>query len=184
MTTSAIRPKVAQLTFQFFERALHPELFQVVKSHRIERDGFSVRIDITHDGHVIQLKSGRSTLTEVAASIHQPLPSSCRVLLNPICEMHKQLIVCDGGISYRYEHELERVKPELFWLIQQQLGESAKTHELIQVFDASGRMAIGGMSFVHVETRQRSLAIQAIHTFPDDLALVKIQSTYQLARAS
>ena len=70
----------------------------------------------------------------------------------------------------------------MFWLIQQQLGDSAKSHELIQVFDSSGRMAIGGMSFIHVETRSHSLRIQAIHTFPDDLALVKIQSSYTLPK--
>jgi Protein of unknown function DUF2617 len=182
MTTSTIRPKVAQLTFQFFNRSLHPELFHIVKSHLIERDGFCARVDITTDGHVIQLKAGTSTLTEVAASVHQPLPKSRRLLLNPMCEKHAETIECRGGISYHYEHELERVKPELFWLIQKQLGDSAKNHELIQVFDASGRMAIGGMSFVHVETRAKSLRIQAMHTFPDDLALVKIQSTYSFAK--
>lgn len=178
MTTSTIRPKVAQLTFQFFNRGLHPELFQVLKSHRVERDSFAATIHITSDGHVVQFKSGEITLTEVAASVHQPLPQSRRLLLNPLCERHTESIECRGGIAFRYEHELERVKPELFWLIQQQLGESAKNHELIQVFDASGRMAIGGMSFVHVETRSQCLSLQAIHTFPDDLALVKIQSTY------
>lgn len=182
MTTSTIRPKVAQLTFQFFNRSLHPELFQVAKSHRIERDSFTALIDITHDGHVIRFSSGSTLLTEVAASVHQPLPKSRRLLLNPLSEKCAQTIECRGGITYKYEHELERVKPELFWLIQQQLGESAKSHELIQVFDSSGRMAIGGMSFIHVETRSHSLRIQAIHTFPDDLALVKIQSTYSLGK--
>ncbi len=182
MTTSTIRPKVAQLTFQFFNRSLHPELFQVAKSHRIERDNFNASIDITHDGHVIRFSSGPTLLTEVAASIHQPLPKSRRLLLNPLSEKCAQTIECRGGISYKYEHELERVKPELFWMIQQQLGESAKSHELIQVFDSSGRMAIGGMSFIHVETRSHSLRIQAIHTFPDDLALVKIQSVYSLPK--
>jgi Protein of unknown function DUF2617 len=178
MTSSTIRPKVAQLTFQFFNRALHPELFQVLKSHRVERDCYTATLHITTDGHVVQIVTGDVTLTEVAASVHQPLPQNRRLLLNPLSERRSESIQCRNGISFHYEHELERVKPELFWLIQQQLGESAKNHELIQVFDASGRMAIGGMSFVHVETRSKCLRLQAIHTFPDDLALVKIQSTY------
>ncbi len=182
MNLSTIRPKVAQLTFQLFNRSLHPELFQVVKSHRVDRDGFSANVDITHDGHVIRLRAGTSTLTEVAASVHQPLPKSRRLVLNPLSEKHSESLECRAGIQYHYEHELERVRPELFWLIQQQLGDSAKNHELIQVFDASGRMAIGGMSFIHIETRSHSFRVQAIHTFPDDLALVKIQSTYTLPK--
>ena len=79
MSISTIRPKVAQLTFQFFNRSLHPELFQVAKSHHIDRDIFSAIIDITHDGHVIRFSAGNTTLTEVAASVHQPLPKSRRV---------------------------------------------------------------------------------------------------------
>lgn len=177
MTISTIRPRVAQLSFQVFQRALHPELFQVTKSHRISRQDFSASIDITNDGHIICWKAGSTLITEVAASVLQPLPKCRCIVANSMNEKQQEVIDCRGAI-YRYEHELERVKPEMFWLIQQQLGESAKHHELIQVFDASGRMAIGGMSFIHVETRLKSLRIQAIHTFPDDLALVKIQSTF------
>ena len=32
-----VRPKVAELAFQLYGRALHPELFQIYKQQRIER---------------------------------------------------------------------------------------------------------------------------------------------------
>jgi hypothetical protein len=41
-------------------------------------------------------------------------------------------------------------------------------------------MAIGALSYISVETRQRSLLIQAFHTFPDDYAIVKTQSVFEL----
>ena len=41
-------------------------------------------------------------------------------------------------------------------------------------------MAMGAFSCIHVETRERSLLIQAFHTFPDDLAIVKTQSLFEL----
>ena len=40
-------------------------------------------------------------------------------------------------------------------------------------------MALGAVSWVNVETRARSLLVQAFHTFPDDLAIVKTQSLFE-----
>jgi hypothetical protein len=48
------------------------------------------------------------------------------------------------------------------------------------VFDASGRMALGAISYIYAETRSRSLLVQAFHTFPDDCAVVKCQSVFEL----
>ena len=50
----------------------------------------------------------------------------------------------------------------------------------MHTFDASGRMALGALSYVNVETRRASMLIQAIHTFPDDYAIVKVESLFSL----
>ena len=41
-------------------------------------------------------------------------------------------------------------------------------------------MAMGALSYINVETRSRSMLIQAFHTFPDDFAIVKTQSMFKL----
>ena len=46
--------------------------------------------------------------------------------------------------------------------------------------DASGRLAVGAFSYIHIETRARSMMVQAIHTFPDDYAIVKVESVFTL----
>ena len=51
---------------------------------------------------------------------------------------------------------------------------------LMHTFDSSGRMALGAISYIYPETRSRSLLIQAFHTFPDDCAIVKSQSVFEL----
>jgi len=38
---------VAELSFQLFGRALHPELFEVHKTRTVQRGEFSARLDIT-----------------------------------------------------------------------------------------------------------------------------------------
>ena len=36
------------------------------------------------------------------------------------------------------------------------------------------------MSYINLESRDRSLRVQAFHTFPDDYAIVKSQSVFSL----
>jgi hypothetical protein len=180
MDISTVRPRVAELAFQVLGRSVHPELFHVHKSHRIERDNYTAQIHITADGHVITWQAGKQVLTEITSSIHQPVPSSRRILSEPFRDKQDRGIVRETGIEYRYEYALERVPEEMFWMIRQQLVEYQGQHELLQVFDSSGRIAIGGLSYIHVDTRLHSLHVQAIHTFPDDRALVKTESTFAI----
>ena len=42
-----VRPKVAELSFQLFGRALHPELFETHKTRTIERGEYEVKVDVT-----------------------------------------------------------------------------------------------------------------------------------------
>ena len=70
----SVRPKVAELTFQLYGRSLHPELFQIFKTAKIERGGYAARVDITSAGHIVTWRYGGLTLTEVAASAQHPLP--------------------------------------------------------------------------------------------------------------
>ena len=82
-------------------------------------------------------------------------------------------------MQYRTHFQLESVQPDLFWMVQQQLS-ADQAEGLIHKFDSSGRMALGGMSYVGIETRSRSMLVQAIHTFPDDHAIVKVESLFSL----
>lgn len=180
MDISTVRPKVAQLTFQLLSRSVHPELFHIYKSQTIERDKYSARIDITSDGHVIRWTSGKSTFSEIASSTLQPVPQGRHIFSMPLLNQHRDSIELMDGIRYKYDYELQRVPAEMFRMIQQQLRDTAETHELFHLFNSSGRIAIGGLSFVHVEARIASLHVRAIHTFPDDLALVKTESTFSV----
>ncbi|HOM16772.1 MAG TPA: hypothetical protein PLQ00_05550, partial [Thermoguttaceae bacterium] len=63
-----VRPKVPELVFQVYGRPLHPELFQVVQSQRIQYGPYRVQLEITTAGHVITWSYEDLTLTEVATS--------------------------------------------------------------------------------------------------------------------
>ncbi len=76
--------------------------------------------------------------------------------------------------------QLEPVEPEVFWTFQQELASDGLRQGMLYRFNSSGRMALGALSYVNVETRSRHMLVQAFHTFPDDYAIVKSQSIFQL----
>ncbi len=179
----SVRPKVAELAFHVFSRSLHPELYAIHQTRQIERDHYSAQIDITNCGHVVTWNAAGMTLCEVATSAHQPLPKRRCLLSKPLKGSRTERASCRHGVNYRTHFQLETVEPDLFWMVQQQLG-NGPTEGLLHRFDSSGRMALGALSYVNVEMRRNSMLIQAIHTFPDDVAIVKVESLFSLESES
>lgn len=175
-----VRPKVAELSFQLYGRSLHPELFEIFKSCRVQRGGYEAKVDITSAGHVVTWRYEGLTLTEVAASAQHPLPQKRRLLSYRLRGERCDSVTCRGGVRYQMNFQLEPVAPEFFWTFQQELALQGERQGLLHTFDASGRMALGALSYIYVETRNRSMLVQAFHTFPDDFAFVKVQSMIEL----
>lgn len=174
----SVRPKVAELSFRVFGRSLHPELFQIHRVRRIERGNYQAKLEITNSGHVITWQAGRSILTEVASSSQQLLPQSRQLLNQRLLGSRSDQLQCRGGISYRTSYSLEPVSPDTFWTFQETLFSGGTPEGLLHSFDSSGRMALGAISYINVETRLRSMRVRAIHTFPDDYAIVKSESIF------
>jgi hypothetical protein len=176
----SVRPKVAELAFQLYGRALHPELFKVFASRRIQRGAYEAKIEITSAGHVVTWRHQGLTLTEVAASAQHPLPKRRRLMSYRLRGERNDRVECRGGVVYQTSFQLEPVAPDIFWMFQQELAADGEKQGMLHVFDSSGRMAMGALSYINVESRSRSLLIQAFHTFPDDYAIVKSQSMFEL----
>lgn len=176
----SVRPKVAELVFQLYGRGLHPELFEVFCSRKITRGPYTAQIDITSAGHVVNWRYQGLTLTEVATAAHHPLPQRRRLMSYKLRGDRHDRVKCRGGASYSTNFSLEPVDPEVFWTFQQELALDGEREGLLHRFDASGRMALGAISYIHVESRNRSLLVQAFHTFPDDYAIVKSQSLFEI----
>ena len=169
------------MAFQLYGRALHPELFVVLKTREIERNGFTAKIDLTSAGHVVTWRYQGLTLTEVAAASHHPLPQRRRLMSYRLRGGRTDRIECRDGICYEVRFEMEPVAPALFWTFQQELSDDDESRQgLLHRFESSGRFALGAMSYINVETRHGKMLVQAVHTFPDDCAIVKSESQFTL----
>lgn len=176
----SVRPKVAELVFQLYGRALHPELFQVYSTRTVERGGYEATVCITSAGHFVNWRYQGLTLTEVATSAHHPLPQKRRLISCRLKGEGTDQVDCRGGARYRVNFQLEPVEPEVFWTFQHELAGDCSHQGMLHRFDSSGRMALGALSYINLEARNRSLLVQAFHTFPDDYAIVKSQSLFEI----
>jgi len=175
-----VRPKIAELVFQLYGRPLHPELFNVYRTHTVQRGDYQAKIDITSAGHVVTWHYAGLTLTEVATSAHHSLPERRRLFRYPLKGQRSDRVECRGGVCYQVSFQLEAVDPEIFWIFHEELARDGLRNGMLHRFDSSGRMALGALSYINLESRNRSFLVQAFHTFPDDHAIVKSQSLFEL----
>lgn len=176
------RPKVAELVFQLYGRSLHPELFDIYQTRTVERGGYKANIQITSAGHVVTWEYQGLILTEVATSAHHPLPERRRLMSYRLKGERADRLECHGGVVYEMAFSLEPALPEKFLDYQKQLNLQGTRQGMLQQFDSSGRLDTGAVSYINVESRDKTLRVQAFHTFPDDCAILKIQSSYRLPR--
>ncbi len=89
---------------------------------------------------------------------------------------------CRGGIKYEVAFSLEPANAERFSVYQKQLTLQATRQGLLHQFESNGRWEAGATSYINVESRDKIFRVQAFHTFPDDCAVLRIQSSFHLPK--
>jgi hypothetical protein len=177
------RPKIAELVYQLYGRSLHPELFDIHQSRTIERGAYKATVQITSAGHLVAWQYRGLMLTEVAAAANQPLPQRRRLMSYRLKGDRTDRVEIRAGITYEMRFSLEPADHEKFAAYQRELTLQATRHGMLQRFEPSGRFETGALSYVNIDSRDKTLCVQAFHTFPDDCAVLKIQSWYRMGTA-
>lgn len=175
-----VRPKIADMGLHLFSRSVHPELMEACVDREVNRDGYVLRVQITTSGHLVSFRQDRLLMTEVCSGIRQALPSTGRLISRPI--ETERLVECElfGRIHWESRFQLEVVDPRVFLLIQEQLDKQADFEGLVHRFASSGRIPLGGVSYINIQTFERHVLLKAFHTFPDTCSVVKCESKFLL----
>lgn len=171
-----VRPKISELDFRVFGRPLHPELFETFATRSIVREAYQLRVDITNAGHLLTWQRDGLTICEVAASHHQPLPEHRLLYHQPVGSPSSHHLSFQKQIDYSFRFQLEPADPFLFASIQSELLKSSPCEGMVFQFQSSGRMALGAISYVNIQSRMNRVHIRAFHTFPDAYVVMKSES--------
>src|SRR5580698_5582357 len=121
MAVPLIRPKVAELVFRLYERPLHPELFEVLDSRAIERDGYSLFVRLTRTGHVLAWTNGRVHLEEIIATGEMELPKKGQRLKHDFVTSRNARCQLPGGVRYQISSQVEHLPLEQFLHVHEEL---------------------------------------------------------------
>jgi len=180
MGVSSGRSKIADLSFQVFGRALHPDWFAVRAHRRYHHANWEADVRIIEGGHAIIWSCGPVRVTEVLAGPDTQLPEA-GLLYHSAVRHERSTAQKLGGVGeYQTCFEVERIDQEVFTHLNDELTLDAAKGGLFHRYGVSNRLAPSPISHLLVESKSRGLLVQAFHTFPDERAIVRTQSLFEV----
>mgnify|MGYP000247652279 CR=1 FL=1 len=175
------RPRVADLLFCVYNRALHPELFDVLASQRVERSDFLLHLWITCSGHVLTWTDGKRQLTEVVASQQETLPTGWLVRM-PLRGEQQADVLGIPSVRYQASFQEERLPPQLFIEVHDEIIQDGQKEGILIQLGFGSRVALVPVSYLNPQARNNSLVVYAFHTFPEEYTVIKTQSLIESVR--
>src|SRR4051812_35226095 len=182
MGVSSGRSRVADLAFSVFGRSIHPDWFAVRGHRRIARTGWEADVRVIQGGHAITWASGGVRLSEVLAGPETVLPEPGLLFHSHVKHERSTRLTPDRRVEYQTCFEAERLDAEVFAHLSEELTLDAASGDLFHRFAPTNRLAPAPISRLHVESRHRGLSIQAFHTFPEERAIVRVQSLFEIVK--
>ena len=165
------RPCVSELVFLHYARPIHPEFFHIVASRTVERDNYDLAVHLTNTGHVAEFHTNAMTgkplfVTETATSAHLEMPDS------PISALRfkgrqRETFCISEHLHVKTTFELETLDHKAFMAVQSELVKANELDGLFYHFGSNGRIVLGGLSYLTLDTWQERVRIRAYHTFPE-----------------
>jgi hypothetical protein len=180
MGVSYGRSRVADLSFQVFNRTLHPEWFTTRTFQRVSLKEWEVDLRIIDGGHAVLFRSGSVRLTETLSGLETVLPAPPPLFHSHLRHERSTLLRPGGSIEYQSCFEVERVDLEIFRHLCEEIELEPSPNRLFHRFTASNRLAPEPISQIHIDARVHDLSIQSFHTFPDECAIVRTQSLFEV----
>ena len=175
------KQRVDSLRFFLYERALHPELFEIYHDRQIVKGGYEAQIWVTGCTHVIGFYRGTSTLVEVIADCSATLPQRGRLLELPFRGERDHERKRAHGINYMMNFQVEVMSPTVYSRTHHDLARMGAKRGLFVPFPMwMTRAPLTPFTFIDYDSRPNGLHVFAFHAFPQDLTVIKTQSIFEL----
>jgi hypothetical protein len=181
MGVSSGRSRVGDLAFQVFGRTIHPDWFSVRGHKRISHTLWEADVRIVEGGHVILWSSGTIRLAEVLAGPETVLPEPGLLYHSTVRHERSTAIRPNPRSEYQTCFAVERIEPKVFAHLTDELTLEAHRGGLYHRFAPRNRLAPAPLSRLYFEARPRGLSVQGFHTFPEERAIVRTQSLFEVA---
>jgi hypothetical protein len=180
MGVSSGRTRIGDLSFQVFSRSVHPDWLGVRRHVRYTQAGWEADVRIIDGGHAVVWSSGSVRLSEVLAGPETTLPEPGLLFHSSVHHERSTALRPVERVEYQTCFAAERVEAEVFAHLNDELTLNPTRGGLYHRYSSRNRMAPSPLTRVYVESKPRGLSIQAFHTFPEERAIVRTQSLFEL----
>lgn len=178
MDAPQINVAVEELSFNLFQRPLHPELFQIYAERQLKTEKYEATIWVTGCTHVVSVFAGNMCLTEVVSAPGQMLPQRGLIERFHFRGPKSHKCTLSRGVSYMTDFQLEKMSPNLYRQSHTDLEKFARNRG---VFVKYPDWEIGGLQpfcYVDFEARKSELHIHTFEAYPDQITIIKTQSLF------
>jgi len=174
------KQSVASLNLVLYNRALHPELFDIYHDCSIVESYFDASIWVTGCSHVIRFSVGDLSITEVIAEADDELPER-GLVASFRCRGEKQhQYDHETGVRYMMNLQTESVSEKVYAKVHADLSSSGDKRGLFVPFPQWQVGDLTPFTYVDMRATPRGLHVFAFHTFPEDLTVIKTQTLFEL----
>jgi len=176
------RPCISELTFLYYDRPVHPEFFQFVATRTTERNHYSLTSALTSTGHIVTLKitmaDGKTRfVSEVVTSAHFEMPDSPMSAFRFKGKQHEMIRLSDH-LYVETTFDREVLELHAYMALQAELSKANELDGLFYHFGPNGRIAMGGLSYMTLETWYKRVRVRAYHTFPESYRVLTTDSVF------
>jgi hypothetical protein len=172
---------LSSLRFYLYERALHPELFEIYHDHHIIKKGYEAQIWVTGCTHVIGFYRGKRSLVEVTADSEVSLPRRGLLLELPFRGERDHECKRAEGINYMMNFQVESMSPMVYTKMHHDLAREGTQRGLFVPFPMWMSRSLTPFSYIDYDAKPNELHVFTFHAFPEDLTIVKTQSLFELS---
>lgn len=183
MSRPRLRPSVSDLVYRLYNRALHPELFEVRATQCLAWPHATLWVGLTATGHVLTWSDSVQMLTEVTAVADQTLPT--RGLLAEHRLLGERTVRVSLRRSLRVEvvTQVEVLPADIFANEQESFLLHGQRRGLLHNFQPDTTPCQSPLGCAVVHSRIGCLVVTTFHTFPDERAILKTQTLIEQPRA-
>ncbi len=176
MPVTPTRPKLKDLALRVFDRALHPELYPSAITARIQTGDFSCVLSLVEAGHVIQISVAGESSCETLLSTSIALPQRGQRLAFPISTEREESLELAGVFHWETRMVIETYEHEEYLALQERWEADARRALVSREFLGEHRLLPPALSGVSLDFSYDAVAVQAWHTFPDSLTVLRVHS--------
>jgi len=169
-----------------YQRTLHPELFNILRSDRVSRRAYEADIWLVDGGHVITFAAGQNLLSEVIVSNPDKAGLTDRGLVQSIpCRGERYHEMESGGnIKYMISTQEEQLTETLYEATRQEIISYATKRELMTAEVLPTADAAGSLHVLDIECRSHELLVQSFHLFNENQLVMKTQGIIEVMKNS